>query len=219
MRNVLRLAVPTVIVACTAVALAAPASAHERRKVAGYDFTVGFGTEPAYAGQPNRVQLILAKDGKPVEDIGQDLKVAVSFGDKTVPLELEPKFKVGAYGEVGDFGAEFVPTRSGAYTFHFTGTLGGQPVDEKFTGSPTTFSEVASPAEKAFPVADPLPADLAARLQTTTQQLDDAKSAATMARWMALGGLLLAVVALGAALSAGRARRAAVVEDATPARV
>jgi hypothetical protein len=49
--------------------LAAPAAAHESRKVAGYDFVVGFGAEPTYAGVPNSVQLILSRGGKPVTDL------------------------------------------------------------------------------------------------------------------------------------------------------
>ncbi len=40
--------------------LAVPAVAHGEHKVANYTFVVGFGTEPAYAGAPNSVQLILS---------------------------------------------------------------------------------------------------------------------------------------------------------------
>jgi hypothetical protein len=40
--------------------LASPAAAHEARTVGKYHFVVGFGDEPAYAGEKNSVQLILA---------------------------------------------------------------------------------------------------------------------------------------------------------------
>ena len=58
------------------------ASAHAERTVGPFDFEIGFGTEPAYVGQPNSVQLILNKNGKPVTDLGDQLKVTVSFGDR-----------------------------------------------------------------------------------------------------------------------------------------
>ncbi len=45
--------------------VAGPASAHEMRQVGKYQFTVGWGDEPAYSGLRNSVQLILAKGGKP----------------------------------------------------------------------------------------------------------------------------------------------------------
>jgi hypothetical protein len=47
---------------------AAPASAHADKKVGRYSFVVGFGTEPAYAGQPNSLQVIISRDGKPATD-------------------------------------------------------------------------------------------------------------------------------------------------------
>ncbi|HZB58399.1 MAG TPA: hypothetical protein VFA73_04370, partial [Actinomycetota bacterium] len=49
---------------------AAPASAHTEKKAGRYSFVVGFGTEPAYAGQPNSMQVIISRDGKPATDLG-----------------------------------------------------------------------------------------------------------------------------------------------------
>ena len=69
--------------------LALPASAHGEHKVAKYTFVVGFGTEPAYAGVTNSVQLIISNNDKPVTD-AKGLKVTVSTGDaegKAFPLE------------------------------------------------------------------------------------------------------------------------------------
>ena len=62
------IAVSAVVVAMLAFA-ADPASAHEERDVGTYVFAVGFGQEPAYAGQPNSVQLLLHQNGKPVNDL------------------------------------------------------------------------------------------------------------------------------------------------------
>ncbi len=45
---------------------AAPASAHEERKVGNYMFHVGFGDEPAYAGAKNSVQVLIHDDPDPL---------------------------------------------------------------------------------------------------------------------------------------------------------
>jgi hypothetical protein len=47
---------------------AVPASAHAEKQVGRYAFVVGFGDEPAYAGQPNSLQVLITRDGKPATD-------------------------------------------------------------------------------------------------------------------------------------------------------
>jgi hypothetical protein len=155
---------------------AGPAEAHEGRKVGKYMFAVGFGNEPAYAGEQNSVQLFLhtAADDKPVLDLGDTLKVAVEQNGQTLPLEVVPDFEVGEFGTPGDYRAWFFPTRPGKYTFHFTGSIKGQQVDESFTSSPTGFSEVESPAAKEFPAKDPSTADLGQRLDRELPRLASA---------------------------------------------
>ena len=114
---------------------AGTASAHEERVVGRYHLAVGFGDEPAYAGVENSVQLFLhdARTDKPVVDLGPTLKVQVMTGSKTMPpLVLEPDFEVGEFGTPGDYRAFFIPTRPGDYTFHFTGSIKGQKIDESF---------------------------------------------------------------------------------------
>jgi hypothetical protein len=202
------------------IALPAPAAlAHEGRSQGDLEMVVGFGTEPAYAGQPNSVQLILEHGGEPVVDLGDTLEVEVTFGDQTQQFTLEPNFAVGAFGEPGDYRAWFIPTRSGQYIFHFTGTIDGEDVDETFTSGPGTFSDVEDPKQIQFPVQDPTNGELAERidqevprLTTATEEAraaatsavedagaasDDASSAQTFAI------LALAVGALGVALAAG----------------
>jgi hypothetical protein len=198
------------------LATASPALAHEARHMAGYDVEVGFGTEPAYAGFENSVQFIVHDaQGNPVTDIGDGLKLEVVFGDASKELTLEPNFDVEeGFGEPGDFRAWFIPTRPGPYTFHFTGQLNGQTVDEEFTSSPTTFSEVVSPSDVQFPVQDPSNGELNDRIDQesarTTKAVqaasadasaasDDAGSAKTLA-YVGIGvgvlGLIVAIVAL-----------------------
>jgi hypothetical protein len=158
---------------------AAPAAAHEFREVGDYQFVVGWGDEPTYAGFKNSVQLILADaDGEPVVDLGDTLNVEVSFGDQTIELAIAPNFEVGEFGEPGDYRAFLVPTRPGTYTFHFTGTIGDQDIDETFTSSETTFDDAEDPKAIEFPVQDPSNGELAERLDQETARVGDAATAA-----------------------------------------
>ena len=155
--------------------LIAPAGlAHEPRQQGDLEMVVGFGTEPAYASQPNSVQLILAHGGQPVVDLGDTLAVEVSFGDETMELPLEPYFAVGEFGEPGDYRAWFIPTRPGQYAFHFSGTIDGEEVDETFTSGPNTFSDVSNPADIQFPVQDPTTGELAERIDREVPRLASA---------------------------------------------
>ena len=158
--------------------VASPASAHEERTVGKYHFVVGFGDEPAYQGDKNSVQLILADaSDKPVTDLGDTLKVEVSTDTapgQTLPLALEPFFEVGEFGTPGDYRAFFIPTRPGKYTFHFTGSIKGQKVDQRFTSSDTGFSEIEDPSKVQFPAKDPTTGQLAQRLDQQVPRLETA---------------------------------------------
>ncbi len=203
---------------------AAPASAHEGRKVGRYELVVGFGDEPAYAGAKNSVQLILsdAATHKPVVDLGDTVKVDVSTGNndtQKLSATLEPDFEVGEFGTPGDYRAFFIPTAPGAYTFHLTGTIKGQRIDQKFTSGPQTFSEVQDPAEVSFPTKDPTTGQLSARVDRETQRLTqavaaserrarDAGDAAGTARLIAVIGVVVGALGLAAAGFFGLRKRA-----------
>jgi hypothetical protein len=202
---------------------AAPASAHEERKIGKYTVAVGFGDEPAYAGTKNSVQMFIhdAND-KPVVDLGDTLKVDVSQGtDDTAKLSMTmaPDFEVGEFGTPGDYRAFFIPTAAGAYTFHFTGSIRGQQVDQKFTSSPTTFNEVQDPASVEFPSKDPTTGQLSARVDRETQRLNQALAAsqdqaskasdtASTARLIAIIGVVVGALGLAAAGYFGLRKRA-----------
>jgi hypothetical protein len=225
MRKKITAFIATVGAAGLLLALSAPpASAHEERKVGRYVFHVGFGDEPAYAGAKNSVQVLLhdAKTDKPVVDLGDTLKVDVSLGNndaQKTSMTLEPDFEVGEFGTPGDYRAFFIPTAPGAYTFHFTGTIKGQAVDQKFTSGPQTFSEVQDPAEVSFPTKDPTTGQLAARVDRETQRLSQALAAsqaqarkaddaAGTARLIAIVGVVVGALGLAAAGFFGLRRRA-----------
>jgi hypothetical protein len=197
--------------------LAGPAAAHEETAVGKYHFVVGFGDEPAYAGEKNSVQLILADtNDKPVTDLGNTLKVAVTTGSaEPLDLAMEPFFEVGEFGTPGDYRAFFIPTAPGSYSFHFTGTIKGQKVDKTFKSGPQSFSDIEDPAQVQYPVQQPTGGQLATRADreaarvnaALTAERDQAMDDAASARTLAIIGLvvgILGLVAGGVALARGR---------------
>jgi hypothetical protein len=144
----------SVVAAAVAVAawfLYAPgnASAHEVREVGDYTFIVGFAIEPAFLYDPNSIDLIIEDaEENGVEGLEETLTATVSFGGdantRDLPLEA-------AFGESGVYHSWFVPTEAGAYTFHVTGSVNGQEIDESFTSGPETFSEIEDLAPHQFP--------------------------------------------------------------------
>jgi hypothetical protein len=186
--------------------LASPAAAHEERQVGKYHFAVGFGDEPAYAGEKNSVQLLLAdaKD-KPVTDLTNTLKVAVTTGSaEPLQLTMEPFFEVGEFGTPGDYRAWFIPTAPGSYRFHFTGTIKGQKIDQTFKSGPQTFSDVEDPAQVQYPAKQPTTGQLATRVDRETGRVDaalaaerdQAKDDAASARTLAVIGLVVGSLGL-----------------------
>ena len=199
------------------VLLAGPAAAHEERHVGDFDLVVGFGEEPAYAGQPNSVLLLLSRGGQPVTDLTDTLSVTVGFGDQSEDLSVEPFFEVGEFGTPGDYRAWFIPTRAGKYSFHFTGTIHGTKIDETFTSGPKTFGDVENPTDAEFPVQDPTNGELSDRIAREIPRLEasitDAKTSidrsvesavddVSSARTLALVGVALGALGLIAAIAA-----------------
>jgi hypothetical protein len=203
-------AVAVVLAALLVPVLAVPALAHGEHKVANYTFVVGFGTEPAYAGVTNSVQLMISNNGKPVTD-AKGLKVAVTTGDaEAKQMNLEPYFGQG-WGEQGDYRAFFIPTAPGAYTFKVTGTIGGKKIDRSYTSVKDGFDEVTDPAEVQYPIQEPAGSDLATRLERETARLntalaaerDQAQDDAASARQLATIGLVVGALGLIAAVTVG----------------
>jgi hypothetical protein len=187
------------------------ASAHAHRHVGPIEIEIGFGTEPAYVGQPNSVQVILTEHGAPVVDLGDSLRVQVAFGGEQTTLPLEPDFEVGGDGEPGDYRAWFIPSEAGAYTFHLSGSVHGTKIDLSVTSGPKTFAEVTSPTEAMFPAVDtPSTQELSQRIEQDSARLtaaaaetasaknaaDDAKTVAVIAVIVGGIGVVVAIWAL-----------------------
>ena len=114
-----------------------------------------------------------------------------------------------------DYRAFFIPTAPGSYSFHFTGTIKGQKVDQTFKSGPQSFSDIEDPAQVQYPVQQPTGGQLATRADRETARVnaaltaerDQAKDDAASARTLAIIGLvvgILGLVAGGVALARGR---------------
>jgi hypothetical protein len=198
------------IIGCVGLLLSGvtPALAHEHRTAGTVQMTVGWGDEPTYTGIKNSVQVILAdKAGKPITDLTDTLKVEVRFGSQTSgPLDIERAFG-RTYGRPGDYRAQIVPTRPGTYSFHFTGTVGQQKIDETFTSSDKTFDNVQDATAIEFPAKDPSAAELSGRLERIGPRVDAAGAAAARANTMGTIGVVAGVLGIVIGLGAARRRR------------
>lgn len=150
-----------------------PARAHETHPVGPHQIEVGWAEEPVFAGIPNAVEITL-KDtaGKPVTGLGDQLKVEIIFGDRTLgPLSFEPA------GE-GEYRAPFIPTRPGNYMFRLVGSLSGQAIDQSFSPAQGRGLEgVVDPREIELPASDPSRGELASRLDRLDARLEALRSA------------------------------------------
>jgi hypothetical protein len=216
-RNLIRLAALAFGVVSIVLMSTIAVSAHEERKVGSYQFAVGWRSEPTYTETRNAVHLFLSDaKGKPVTDLGDTLKVEIIFtsDNKKMPaVGLEPAFGEG-FGTPGEYDAAVIPTRPGKYTFHFTGTIKGQAIDESFTSSATGFDEVKDASTIQWPADDPSRGQLAQRADRLDNRLISAQSdtkkaqdAADAARNLAIAGIglgALGTIALVITLTRGR---------------
>jgi hypothetical protein len=184
MRTIMRLGVGVALALTSMLWVGiGPALAHTEEHIGPYHAAVGFGSEPAYAGQLNSVQLILTDhDENPVTDLGDTLKVDVGYQDQTMAtMTMEPNFEVGEFGTPGDYRAFFFPTRPGTYSFHFTGSIKSQQVDLTVASGPDTFSDVQDPSSVQFPAKDPTTGQVAERLDREIPRLTAASAAGAAA--------------------------------------
>lgn len=216
-RHIVLLSAFLTVLAAVTVSLVSPASAHERRAVAGkYTFVVGFLEEPVYLEQPNAVSLTVtnSQTNEPVEGVEKALKVDITAGGQTRTADLSARF-----GQRGAYVANVVPTKGGPWTFRFYGTFEGTAIDEKFESGPGRFNEPQAVTELQFPVKLPSIADLSERssqpatgatpvpARSTSPDVQRALDRADSARTLGIGGLvvgLLGLVVAGVALATRR---------------
>lgn len=197
-------------------AAATPAAAHLHERVGDIEFTVGWASEPAFAGEPNAVQVFVneahsepagehaegEEEGPPVPARQVKLIVEIIFGDRnaTEKMPAQP-LESFAFGSPGEFRTEtMVPTRSGTWTFHFTGTIKGKAFDKYYTSGEksaiegTEYSDVREVASVSFPEEDPTNDQLALALD---QARKSAASATKDAEDQARTARLLGIISMG----------------------
>jgi hypothetical protein len=142
------------------------------------------------------------KGEEPVTD--GDLEAEVVFGDpdsdtRSAQIVLDPSDEAP-----GQYFGGIIPTRPGTYSFHITGTAGGQTIDEMFISGEQTFDDVINPAEAEFPEQDPTNGELSEAIDRLSARIDESGGGATAddqtALWIAIGSGVLALIALIAAL-------------------
>jgi len=213
MRQFRRIRLGAATAAVLALALPAFASAHIPLKIGTDTIALGWATEPTYTGELNAVQLLISDaNGDPVTDLGPaDLKVVVTAGGQdSDPLAFAPAFDAEeGTGTPGDYRATIIPTIPGDYTFHLTGTLHGQPVDQTATSGENTFDSVVDPSAVQFPTKVPPVSDLATRIDRVESRANsDANTALYAGAGLGTAGIVIGLIALGAALrSRGRVAR------------
>ena len=201
--------VVALVTAAMAIVTAFPglASAHEKRQVGAYTFVVGFLNEPAVVDQPNSIDLTITdSNNQPATGAEKTLKAQIIYGGSTQDMTLTPRFNAP-----GKYNAEFIPTKSGTWKFHFTGDVNGQNVDETFTSSPKTFSDVNSTDALAFPVKTSDAATLGTQASSAKSAADSAKTAANTG--MVLGIVGTAVGVLGLAIGSAALMQARRVKE------
>lgn len=190
------ISIMTIIVA-SALLASGTTYAHERRTVGPYQFIVGWLNEPAYVGQLNSLDLRITdtRTNQPVTGLEKSLTADVAAGG-IAPYKLTVTAR---FGTAGAYNGWVMPTVTGSYTFHITGTIDTQKVDEKFSSGPGTFGDIENTADLQYPTKVPVADQLGAKLDALQSSVDQT-------RLIALAGVLLGVIALGASVMAGRRR-------------
>ena len=154
-----------------------------------------------------------AADMVAVEGLAATLQVEVTH----IPTGASRVMALHAVeGDAGHYVADFIPTASGQYSFHFTGSIEGVEVDETFESGADKFNNVEPANAIQFPerAASAREVEAAARgaIETAQQALGLAASAggaADSARLLGIAGIVVgaAGVAVGAAALVASRRR------------
>jgi len=167
------------------IAVVGTIQAHVLKDFGPYSVALGWSVEPTYVGQVNAVQVVVKdKAGKAVTDLADgDLKVVVSIGGQdSSALALDNRFDEDTgLGIAGDYEATITPTTPGDYTFHLTGTIHGQAVDETATSSDSTFNSAVEATDIQFPNKLPSLTQIATSLDRINARLSASAAPAASA--------------------------------------
>ena len=223
---------PPLAALCLLALTLGTAAAHEPRDIEGYNLVVGFLQEPAFEGILNGVYLSVTKvaehshsapSDSSAHQHGAELITGVTGLEQTllvevthVPSGAKRNMSLHAFDEPGKYKADFIPTASGQYAFHFIGVIEGKRIDERFESGVGDFDDVQPATAIQFPESAASTRELesavrgalesARQAQDTALALDaaaegaqsSASTATTLAMvGMALGAIGIAVGAIG----------------------
>jgi hypothetical protein len=177
--------------------LGAPAAslAHERRTLAAgkYDVVVGWDTEPPFVNQKNAATIRISRTGtnpaQPVTGAEKTLKVELRQGGQTRVFDLRAVF-----GQPGYYAADIVPTRAGDYVWTFSGSIGGDAVNEAFDSADGKFDAVVAGSAVEFPVAAPDPNQVTTELRAAEAAAERAQMVGYLGAGLGVLGLLVALL-------------------------
>jgi hypothetical protein len=169
--------------------------AHERRTTAAgkYDLVVGWDTEPPFVNQKNAASIRISRAGtnpaQPVTGAEKTLKVEIRQGGQTRAFELR-----AAFGQPGYYVADIVPTRAGDYAWTFSGSVGGDAVNETFDTVDGKFDPVMAGSAVEFPVAAPDPNEVRIELRAAEAAAERAQMVGYLGAGLGVLGLLVALL-------------------------
>lgn len=177
------------------------ASAHVSKRSGPFEVELGWGVEPPLSGTENFVEVTVSDAaGAPLAVPAGALSVEVDYDANAVTLPLTPT------EEPGVLEAGLTPTRPGTYAFHVSGSVHGRPLNVSAICSESSFECVEAAAGTEFPVKDPSAGELAQRLRSEADRVEQANDRADDARTLAIVALALAAVALALSIRAGLRR-------------
>ena len=99
-----------------------------------------------------------AAEGEDGHSHGAELLTGVTGLEQTIVVEVTHvpsgairNMKLHAFGDPGNYKADFIPTASGQYVFHFFGTIEGMLLNERFESGVGKFDDVQPATEIQFP--------------------------------------------------------------------
>lgn len=148
---------------------------------------------------------------------GEELITGVTGLEQTVLVEVTHvpsgatrNMSLHAFGGPGKYKADFIPTASGQYVFHFFGTIEGKLLDERFESGVGTFDDVQPATAIQFPESAASTRELesavrgalesAQQAQDTALALesaaDSAKDSASTATTLAIAGIVVGAIGI-----------------------
>ena len=229
---------PPLAALCLLALTLGTATAHEPRDIEDYNLVVGFLYEPTFEGILNAVYLNVTKvaehgHGAPSDSSadhhaaqpeaeddhshGAELITGVTGLEQTVLVEVTHvpsgatrNMSLHAFDEPGKYKADFIPTASGQYVFHFIGTIEGKLLNERFESGVGTFDDVQPATAIQFPESAASTRELesavrgalesAQQAQDTALALesaaDSAKDSASTATTLAIAGIVVGAIGI-----------------------